>query len=1353
MLGEAAILQLTGSVLLRNEPVDVSGTLDLLRIDGTAGEISADWTIAPSSKELALKLAASEPADGLLARALDIYGLPAININLNGSGPIDDWKADLAVELDGAKTVEGNVALSLADERQSVDGTLKGYLAPLLPRRLTPLFAGDTNIELSVERDGQGTLQINRLNARSALLSVTASGGVLADAGTVDITADVAFGTEGSEVAFELDDSTTLNIGYTRINSALKGSLDKADWTLSGSVGSLSDGSNTASGLNLSGRSADVDFLDRTGSATIELVVDNVSTGQGELDRLLGGNVRLTAEGSFDKSAVDLSRAALITDAVDLTASGQFDAADNTFNFVVDTEIEAPEQDILNKVLGSKTAKISGRLTQEIAGTLLFTDLKIDSSNLMANGSGQISEGSIEAGTQLSLADLSPLRDGLEGGLKAEIKLSGDVSQPTIELEAEGVELSVLEKPLENFTVKASGIATTQNPKADLEVNGRYEGQPVSVKATVASGQNGGPVVDSLDLSVPGARANGQLVANDAGIFTGELDVEVTSLEELGPLLLQQDLSGSLSGSVVFAEKNAAQSISADFTAPAINTGPVEAASLAIKASVDDLSDIQAFVASVTARSVTASGTTVENVVARVSGSPEQLPFSVSGQLFDSPMAFEGEVSSQHGTTTIELTKADATVRSIPIELIEPVSLTLAESGTNVETATLRVGSGTVVASGTASETLDFDVNVSSFPVALFENVAATGLGQTGTLSGSARITGDPSDPNVTYELAVADLSIEPTSGVRTPSLSVRSDGSFKSLTLTTRTIATGRGVDVGVDGTVDVSGTASDALNLDVKINSIPVSLFESVASTGLGQNGNLSGSAAVSGALTDPEVTYDLRVANFSIEATRGVRMPSLAIRSNGQFTSGTLTTQTSATGSGIDFDVNGSVAVLDGPRFNLKVDGKAPLELASLSLANSGILLEGTTQIAMTVTGTAGNPSINGKLTTSGADFIDTNTSLTIRDINTSISFDGSSARIDQMQGRLGKNGTVSASGTISLNTASGLPANLTLSVRDGNYISEIVTSQLNADLTVEGPLMRSGRIGGTVSLERTDISIPDQLPSSIPFVDVVHKNAPSSVVQQAREISPPQDQSSDSQGSAGGLILDIAVSAPSRIFLRGRGIDAEFGGSIDISGTSNDPRIKGSFSMIRGRIDVLTKRFDFDRGTITFTGTVDPALNFQTTTRSGSASYSIVVGGTASDPEISFTSSPQLPEDEILANLFFGKNLSKLSAIQIAQLANALAQLGGADQSGGVLGRLRGLAGLADIDVNTDNPDGSTSIGIGRYINDRTYLNVEQGLGGGSGRVTIDLDITDNLKARGEADTDGNSKAGLFYERDY
>ena len=53
--------------------------------------------------------------------------------------------------------------------------------------------------------------------------------------------------------------------------------------------------------------------------------------------------------------------------------------------------------------------------------------------------------------------------------------------------------------------------------------------------------------------------------------------------------------------------------------------------------------------------------------------------------------------------------------------------------------------------------------------------------------------------------------------------------------------------------------------------------------------------------------------------------------------------------------------------------------------------------------------------------------------------------------------------------------------------------------------------------------------------------------------------------------------------------------------------------------------------------------------------------------------------------------------------------------------------------------------------GAYIDDNIYLGVEAGAG--ESRVTIDLDITEQLRARGTTSTTGNSGIGLFYEQDY
>ncbi|EHK56502.1 translocation/assembly module TamB domain-containing protein, partial [Allomesorhizobium alhagi] len=82
---------------------------------------------------------------------------------------------------------------------------------------------------------------------------------------------------------------------------------------------------------------------------------------------------------------------------------------------------------------------------------------------------------------------------------------------------------------------------------------------------------------------------------------------------------------------------------------------------------------------------------------------------------------------------------------------------------------------------------------------------------------------------------------------------------------------------------------------------------------------------------------------------------------------------------------------------------------------------------------------------------------------------------------------------------------------------------------------------------------------------------------------------------------------------------------------------------------------------------------------------------------------------------------------------------------------LLGSLRSATGLDDLDIVTD-AEGNAAVRAGRYIQENIYLGVEAGAGG-STRATINLDITDNLKARGSVGTGGDTGAGIFYEKDY
>ena len=161
---------------------------------------------------------------------------------------------------------------------------------------------------------------------------------------------------------------------------------------------------------------------------------------------------------------------------------------------------------------------------------------------------------------------------------------------------------------------------------------------------------------------------------------------------------------------------------------------------------------------------------------------------------------------------------------------------------------------------------------------------------------------------------------------------------------------------------------------------------------------------------------------------------------------------------------------------------------------------------------------------------------------------------------------------------------------------------------------------------------------------------------------------------------------------------------------------------------------------------------PVVDFAATTQTSDATVTLHVTGPANDPHISFTSSSGLPEEEVLSRLLFDRGVGSLSPLQAAQLVDAVAQMTGALGGTGLFSRVRQATGLDDLDIR-QSATGGTTVGLAKRINDNLRLGVEAGTDPGSGRVVIDLDLTRNLKARGEAGESGEGKVGLTFEREY
>lgn len=226
--------------------------------------------------------------------------------------------------------------------------------------------------------------------------------------------------------------------------------------------------------------------------------------------------------------------------------------------------------------------------------------------------------------------------------------------------------------------------------------------------------------------------------------------------------------------------------------------------------------------------------------------------------------------------------------------------------------------------------------------------------------------------------------------------------------------------------------------------------------------------------------------------------------------------------------------------------------------------------------------------------------------------------------------------------------------------------------------------------------------------------------------------------------------MRLTARNQFFVRGRGLDTELGGRINIVGPLNDVHPVGEFRMIRGRFDILSQRLSFDQGQASFSGNLNPTVYFVANKNSGDIRFTVTVSGTIDNLEINFSSQPNLPQDEILARLIFNRSLNELSPFQIAQLAAAAADLAGASNTS-LLNTLRAKIGLDDLDVIIDEK-GNTGLRIGRYIHNNIYLGFEAGSNGKT-KGTINLDISRHLKAKGAIGNEKDSSIGLFYERDY
>ena len=545
------------------------------------------------------------------------------------------------------------------------------------------------------------------------------------------------------------------------------------------------------------------------------------------------------------------------------------------------------------------------------------------------------------------------------------------------------------------------------------------------------------------------------------------------------------------------------------------------------------------------------------------------------------------------------------------------------------------------------------------------------------------------------------------------------------------------------------VNGWAGRELALQATITALPAALANSF-SAGLGAEGTISGKLSVTGTAGDPAARFNASWQSGAVAATRKAGLGALAARAQGSYAQNVLTLDSSVRGGGgLDLTAKGTLGTRPGAALGLRIAGTVPLALGNSSLADRGAALRGALKVEVAVSGTPADPRFAGTVTSEGGGFVDPETGIVLTDLSLRASVSNQQVTVERLTGKSG-DGSVSAKGTIGI--GKGFPADLALTIRKARYVqATLVTARFDADLTVKGGLLAQPELAGALRIDEADITVPEKLPGSSVAVQVKHLHPAAPVAATLAKARLDNPRNGGDSGQPRGIRLAVTIEAPSRIFVRGRGLDAELGGRLALSGPVSGIVAQGAFQLRRGRLDILTQRITFDHGNLTFTGDLNPTLDFSGTTKSSDVTVTVTVAGHATDPQVTFSSDPQLPDDEVLARLLFNRSVSQLSPVQLARLAAAASQYAGGS-GGGILSRLRESTGLDDLDVVTDE-SGNMALQAGRYVSDNVYLGVQGGTGADSTKVTVDLDVTQDVKARAALSPQGSSSVGLFYEHEY
>ncbi len=1293
VLGMAVALRADGSLAISKETLEVA--LSVARTDDVEGRLDLALAYDAKGQILDLEGSLAEPQGGLLARLAAIPGLPAVALSVSGEGPAGSWAGEVVGELESLLSVDLAVDIDLREGfRSRIDGSLRP--GPQLGGPAMAALGRDTTLSIDVRRP-RGSDEI-RLGV-DRLVSDT-----VAASGTASVT-----------------------------------------WT----------------DKHLRGE-AEIDIVDPVPFAALLAPAELASISaklsfDGPLDH---PTVRLHA--MADRVTVRPVRAQTMNVAVEITPDRSYSAPGLEIGLRGTAGLSGfvsgfPE---LDPLLGPELA-----VTFDVA--TVPADARIDVKTLALQGAA----GSTSVHGEVTLQPVSITADGrllipdmaaLSGLLRRPVRGSVDTGY------------SAMWAPGDALRLKVDGALT--DPRTGLEVADSLLGSPVAVSGQLAVAPDGALRADSVRVAGAALVLSGR-VELPAGAATVSAEYKA-SVSDLAPLGIEDkarpggrlETEGTVTGSLV------------DPGVEGFATAHTFAAGLPF-----DLMRLEYRVRNAVSRpagDIVFRGTTAP--LAELSG---RFDFEKT----DAAIRVEGLRVAARGTTVT----GSLTVPPGDAAIAGRLQVTAADLAAWSDPAGFALGGRAEANIRLAEEDRRQTVRID----ATGRNVKTGESTVAGRLELHLELVDPRGDGLIKASVAarrvlvgggeLAEVSLEASGTLSEAAVSMRAKGQLRDpldLAATAQIRRPGTETEislVGLDGTIAGSKIA---LTQPAQIRIGAVTELEALTlAVGEGRleaefrlsdervAGQLDARSIPAG-LFAPELPPEYAAVSFNMRARIGGRPDQLegelelnaaglaageikdrpeglsvaltgTLRANMLSVSGTLTgIDEVAAGARLSLPVRVSLrpaqaGVVRSQPMTGDLTYKGPVAPAWALAELDRHQLSGVADIAVRLSGTPDRPLIDGHIQLTNGRYENLDTGTVLSQIELFARPSQSAIFIDRATAYDGESGQVSASGQVEF----GGPQNVALDLK-ANFDAAKLVRRDELTAVVSGEIAVSGTaddrlISGRLEVQEAEVRLAGGLPSEVVEIEVVERGAQAEIAVTV----PPRPPSRTR--------LDLRIDMPKRVFVRGRGLDSEWGGSLLITGTTTTPRIEGELKPLRGRYDFAGKIFALREGSIRFIGErdINPALDLSAELKQTDLTAIIRVRGTARRPEVTMESIPDLPQDEILSRVLFNKSTGRLSATEALRLSQAVATLSGG--GGGITDFARKMLTLDVLQFSggTDEEEGSAQ--AGKYISDKIFLGVKAGASAGSSTATVEIEITPRIKVEGTVGSSDKSEIGIKWKRDY